>query len=194
MKINMVHCASVAAFALGMSGTASADFIGDNAIANWTVTDNAGGVVDTSAAPASITLTSGNSGIAGDTFFTIAAAAAETISFNWSYVTNDLWGQSGTDAFGYVINGNVTTLIDPNQDFTIPTQSGTATFAVNAGDVFGFNANTFDGLYGSSVTVVSNFTAAPVSAVPVPGAAWLFGSALAGIGAVFRRNKPVTCA
>ncbi len=188
MNVKMVYCLTAAALALGISGTASADFIGNDVVTNWTVTDNAGGSVDVSNAPTLITLTSGNQGQAGDTFFTNVASAAETISFNWSYVTNDLWGQSGTDAFGYVINGNVTTLTDPNQDTSIPTQSGTATFAVNAGDIFGFNANTFDGFYGSSVTVVSNFNAAP-AAVPVPGAVWLFGSALAGIGSVVRRNR-----
>jgi len=184
MKVNTAHFGTVAVLALGLSGTASADFNGGYAIANWVLNDNAGGTVDTSNAPASITLTSGNSGAGGDTFFTTTAVAAETISFDWSYVTNDLWGESGTDAFGYVINGAVTTLINPNQDFTIPTQSGTAVFTVNAGDVFGFDANTLDGWGGSSVTVVSNF-----SAVPVPGAIWLFGSAIAGLGAVSRRGK-----
>ena len=184
MKVNIAHCAWAAVMALGISGTASANFIGSNAVANWTVTDNAGGTVDTSAAPASITLTGGNQGLGGDTLFTITASESETISFDWSYVTNDLWGESGTDAFGYVINGVVTTLIDPNQLWSITAQQGSASFRVNAGDVFGFDANTFDGYYGSSVTVVSNF-----SAVPEPAPFWLLGAGIAGMGAVFRRNK-----
>ena len=185
MKAKIGRYGTAAVLALGLSGTASADFSGDFAVGNWVLNDNAGGTVDLSGVPATLTLTSGNSGFQGDTFFTTTAAATETISFNWSYVTNDIWGESGTDAFGYVINGAVTTLIDPNQDFTNPAQSGTAVFTVNAGDVFGFDANTLDGWGGSSVTVVSNF-----SAVPVPGAFWLFASAIAGLGGMFRRNKP----
>jgi hypothetical protein len=181
--MNIKLYAVSALLALGLSTPAAADFSGYFAVSNWTVTDNAGGSVDTSSAPLSVTLTSGNSQVAGDTFFTITAPTTENISFNWSYVTNDLYGESGTDAFGYVINGVVTTLIDPNQDFSIPNQSGIASFTVKAGDVFGFDANTFDGWNGSSVTTVSNF-----SAVPLPGAFWLFASALTGLAGIYRRH------
>ncbi|WP_347987778.1 hypothetical protein [Methylomonas sp. AM2-LC] len=184
MNIKTALVGSISLLALVLSGSASADFSGNFAASNWVLNDNAGGSVDLSNAPLSITLTSGNSGIQGDTLLTTTASVAETVSFNWSYVTNDLWGQSGTDAFGYIVNGVFTQLIDPNQDPSIPAQSGIASFNVNAGDVFGFDANTFDGLYGSSITVVSNF-----SAVPLPGAFWLFGSALVGVGATVRRNK-----
>ena len=189
MKAKIAHCAWAAFLVLGISSPASASFTGSYDVANWVFSELAGtgGAVDTSLAPASIKLTSGNSGIAGDSFFTVVASGAETISFNWSYETHDLWGESGADAFGYVINGVVTTLIDPNQDFTIPAQSGSASFTVNAGDVFGFNANTLDGFYGSSVTVVSNFSAVP-AAVPLPSAIWVFGSAITGICAVSRRR------
>jgi hypothetical protein len=176
---------STAILALAMSASASADFVGAYDTANWTISNPGGGAVDLGAAPGSITLTSGNAGIAGDTLFTIAAVNAATVSFDWSYVTNDLWGESGTDAFGYVLNGVFTSLINPNQDFTVSTQSGSATFSVNAGDVFGFNANTFDGLYGSSVTTVSAFN---VAAVPVPGAVWLFGSVMGMFGVALRKR------
>lgn len=178
----------LAILAFGVSGTASANFTGIYDVSNWSVLNNAGGAVDLAAAPLSITLTSGNQNIAGDTLFTTVATQAATINFDWSYVTNDLWGESGADAFGYVINGVFSSLTDPNQDVSIPNQSGSASFAVNAGDVFGFDANTFDGYYGSSVTVVSNFNASP-AAVPVPAAFWLFGSAVAGFGAFLRRHK-----
>jgi hypothetical protein len=82
-----------------------------------------------------------------------------------------------------VLNGVVTTLINPNQDFTLPNQTGITSFTVNAGDVFGFDANTTDGFYGSSVTSVSNF-----SAVPLPGALWFFTAALAGLAGLCRRQ------
>jgi len=184
MTIKTALAGLVTVLALAVSGSASADFIGNYAVANWVVNDNAGGTVDLSNAPLTITLTSGNTGVAGDTLLTTTASLAETIAFDWSYVTNDLWGQSGTDAFGYVVNGVFTQLIDPNQDPSIPAQAGHFSLNVNPGDVFGFDANTFDGLYGSSVTTVSNFTV-----VPLPGAFWLFGSALAAVGAAMGRKK-----
>ncbi len=182
--MNTKLCAAVAIMAFGFSATAAADFSGYYAVANWTLSDNAGGSVDTSNAPAAITLTSGNNQVPGDTFFTITAPSAETISFDWSYTTNDITGISAFDSFGYVLNGVVTTLINPLQDPTIPSQSGSALFTVNAGDVFGFDANTFDGYNGSSVTVVSGF-----SAVPLPGAVWLFTAAIAGLGCVSRPSR-----
>ncbi len=187
MKMNIKHYGAMTVLAFGLSSTASADFSGYYDISNWTVTDNAGGTVDTSTAPASITLYSGQTGVGGDTFFTITAPSAETISFNWSYVTNDFTGISAFDPFGYVINGQVTTLTNDLQYLTAnpsPDQSGTAVFNVNAGDVFGFDANTFDGYGGGAVTVVSAFSAAPI-----PGAVWLFGSAITGLSCVSRRNR-----
>lgn len=186
MKLNIKHYGAMTVLAFGLSSTASADFSGYYDVANWIITDNAGGTVDTSTAPNSITLTSGQTGVGGDTFFTITAPNAETISFDWSYVSNDYTGISAFDPFAYVINGQVTTLTNDLQYLSSnpsPDQSGVAVFNVNAGDVFGFNANTFDGTGGGAVTVVSNF-----SAVPVPGAIWLFGSAIAGLGCVSRRN------
>ena len=185
--MNIKLCAASVVLALGLSAPAAADFSGYYAIANWTLTDNAFGSVDTSTAPSAITLTSGNSQVAGDTLFTITAPATENISFNWSYVTNDLWGESSSDPFGYVINGVTTLVINELQDSSIPTQSGTAHFTVNAGDVFGFDANTLDGYNGSAVTVASGFTA-----VPLPGAVWLFSAAIAGLGCFSRSRRSKT--
>lgn len=189
MDLNIIRYTSAVLLALGLCNPASANFSGQFDVSHWTTTDNASGSVDVSNAPAYITLTSGNAGIGGDTFFTITANIAETVSFDWSYTTNDLWGESGTDAFGYVLNGTTTTLINPNQDFSNPNQLGTATFSVNAGDIFGFDANTLDGYYGSSVTVISNFSAVPVAAVPELPSLWLMIFGLLGITGAQRQRR-----
>ncbi|QWF71236.1 hypothetical protein KEF85_01710 [Methylomonas paludis] len=186
MKLKLTHCSSVIVLALGLCHPAFADFSNYYNVANWTINDNAGGSVDLSSAPASVTLTSGNAGIPGDTIFSITAEGLEKIAFDWSYTTNDLWGESGTDAFGYVLNGNFTTLIDPNQDSSIPTQSGSIEFIVNPHDVFGFDANTLDGYYGSAVTVVSNFT---VTAVPLTETIWMFSGGLLLMSSMLGRRR-----
>lgn len=202
MKTQSIRYSALAlVLTLGISADAYASFSGDYAVSNWTITDNAGGSVDTSGAPDSLTLTSGNGGdpladppVSGDTSFTITAQTQSLVSFNWSYHTNDIYGFAAFDPFGYVVNGEVTVLPDQNLAPATPTvsdptgtlQSGSATFYVNAGDVFGFDAQTYDGLNGAAVGSVTNFT---VTAVPLPAAFWLFSSALVGVVSIARRRK-----
>src|SRR5262245_55388885 len=90
----------IAALVLGLGVSTSAHaallFTGPYAVGNWT-TSNTGpaGVVDTSGAPASIQMTSANSGGGfSNQFFTIAALTDGTVSFHWSYNTFDVDGSS----------------------------------------------------------------------------------------------------
>lgn len=145
---------------------ASADAIGFSGAydpANFTLTNsNADGSVNTSGAPASISLTGGNnnSDAVGSTTYTALAAAAGTVSFNWSYTTPD--GPS-FDPFGYVVNGGFTVLTDPSG---LRNQTGTTSFSVIAGDTFGFQSRTTDNLFGAPTTTISNFSAPDATAVP----------------------------
>ncbi|MDB9423412.1 PEP-CTERM sorting domain-containing protein [Microcystis aeruginosa CS-564/01] len=123
---------------------------------NWTLTNsNADGFVDTSGAPASISLTGGNTstGGFGTTNYTTTAAAAGTVTFNWNYSTND---SPNYDGFGYLLNGSFSLV-------TSSPNNGTSTFNVLAGDSFGFRVYTTDNCCGRGSVTISNFSApAPV--------------------------------
>ena len=129
---------------------------------NWTLTNsNADGFVDTSGAPASISLTGGNNntGNPGTTNYTTTAAAAGTVTFNWDYSSDD---SPVFDGFAYLLNGSFYFL-------TSSPNNGTSTFNVLAGDSFGFRVYTDDNLNGRGNVTISNFSApGPVAPPPTP--------------------------
>jgi MYXO-CTERM domain-containing protein len=152
-------------------------FTGPYAPANWTQSAQGNGSIDTSIAPGSIILNGPNDGLgnAQSVDFTIAAPAAGTVLFDWVYSTND---QPDADPFGSLLNGS---FIQLSSDIGVSYQSGTASFSVLTGDVFGFRQRTIDSRFGSASSTISNFngpTSAPPSSVPGPlpligaGAAW----------------------
>ena len=160
--------------------TAKADFSGYYAPPNWTLqnTGDSNGFVDTSGAPASITLHGGSSGSgnAGDTDFTIAAAASGLLSFNWSYFSTD----TGTyDSAYFLLNGVPTFLADNGSQ-----GSGTFSIAVSAGNIFGFRVHTEDNLFGDGELTVSNFSAP----VPEGSTLSLFALGAAGVMVLMRRR------
>ena len=145
-------------------------FAGYYAPANWTQTIQPDGSINTGGAPASITLTGADNG--GDnknTDFTIAAPSAGTVSFDWSYSTADI--SSGWDPFGYLLNGAFIKLTNDG----VANQSGSASFSVLAGDVFGFRQNSFDSIFGRASTTISNFNVAVPGPLPLLGAGAAFG-------------------
>ncbi|PYL16877.1 MAG: PEP-CTERM sorting domain-containing protein [Verrucomicrobia bacterium] len=167
--------------AVAIPAAAKADFSGYYAPANWTFQNTGGstdGSVDTSGAPASITLTGGNSqsGTPGDTNFTIAAGASGLVSFHWTYSSMD----SGTyDSGNFLLNGNPTFLADNGSQ-----GSGDFSIAVSGGNIFGFNVHSMDNLFGPGVLTISNFSA------PVPEGSTLSLFALGALGVmmVMRRR------
>jgi hypothetical protein len=171
--------ATIAAVAIPVA--AKADFSGPYAPGNWTFQNTGGstdGSVDTSGAPASITLTGGNSqsGTPGDTNFTIAAVASGLVSFHWSYSSID----SGTyDSGNFLLNGTPTFLADNGTQ-----GSGDFSTTLSAGNVFGFNVHSADNLFGPGVLTISNFSA------PVPEGSTLSLFALGALGVmiVMRRR------
>ncbi|HEV3148353.1 MAG TPA: PEP-CTERM sorting domain-containing protein [Chthoniobacterales bacterium] len=167
--------------AVAIPAAAKADFSGPYAPANWTFQNTGGstdGSVDTSGAPASITLTGGNSqsGTPGDTNFTIAAVASGLVSFHWSYSSID----TGTyDSANFLLNGKPTFLADNGSQ-----GSGDFSITLSNGDIFGFNVHSVDNNFGPGVLTISNFDA------PVPEGSTLSLFALGALGVmmVMRRR------
>ena len=146
---------------------------------NWTLTnDSANGSVNTSGAPASISLTAGNneSSLQGTTSYTITAAASGTVKFHWIF-----FDPAFANNFGYLLNGN----------FNLLAESGTSTFNVSAGDSFGFRVVTGN-TTGLGTGAISNFEApAPTpSPVSVPESSSVLGLlALGGLGIGLKCRK-----
>lgn len=190
MKRPMFYSA-LAAGLLGFSMTASADFSGYYAPANWLVghaPDNAtdSGSVDTTGAPGSITLTGSDNGLgsASRVDFSIMAPAAGTFSFNWVYTSTDSGG-AFYDPAGYLKNGQFQLTDDDGAN----SQSGQLSFLVAAGDVVGFHVTTGDNDFGSASLTISNFSApVPEPASVAMMALGLLG--LVGVAAARRRQLP----
>ncbi|MDB9434879.1 PEP-CTERM sorting domain-containing protein [Microcystis aeruginosa] len=148
---------------------------------NWTLTNsNADGFVDTSGAPASISLTGGDngSGSSGTTDYTTTAAAAGTVTFDWNYSTND---GPFFDPFGYLLNGSFIQVTDDGGGLV---QNGTSTFNVLAGDSFGFRIATTDNILGRGSVTISNFSA------PIPEPSTVLSLlVLGGLGAGLKYLK-----
>ncbi|NCQ98561.1 MAG: PEP-CTERM sorting domain-containing protein [Microcystis aeruginosa L211-101] len=150
---------------------------------NWTFTNNnADGSVNTTGAPASISLTGGDngSGSSGTTDYTTTAAAAGTVTFDWNYSTADIDGPRW-DPFGYLLNGSFTQVTNNGGGVV---QNGTSTFNVLAGDSFGFRIFTDDNRLGPGSVTISNFSA------PVPEPSTVLSLlVLGGLGAGLKYLK-----
>jgi hypothetical protein len=125
--------------------------------ANWSLSlTNSDGTVNTSLAPASISMVSSNNGISGggSTNYTITVPCSGNITFNWSYSTSD---GALYDYPVYTINGGLNNLFPGYSTAGANNQSGTASIAVNAGDVLTLNAYSADGGFGPCTVVINNF-------------------------------------
>ena len=171
---------------------AHADFSGNYAIGLWNAAIN-GGTIDTSGAPGSVTLVSNDTGkVNANQDLTFTAFENATITFDWQYTTLDTAtatsGGAQWDPFGYLHAGTFVRLTDnsgPNA------QSGSVSFDVVIGELFGFRANTVDGIAGAATTIISNFqSAGPAAAVvPLPPAVWLLGGAISSLLMLTRKDK-----
>ena len=136
----------------------TSDFTGSYSIGFWSfLNTNADGSVNTTSAPASIAITSGDntSDASGDTNYTIIVPATGTISFSWSYSSVD---GAEYDYPNVIVNG-VTTLFSGYDLLGASNQSGTMSVNVTAGQSFSFNMHTFDNNFGPGTLIISNFVA-----------------------------------
>ena len=153
-------------------------FSGYYAPENWTITDlgSGGGSVNTAGAPDTIAIISPNEGEppigadeAGAILYTIRAAQAGTVNFNWSMILAP-FELPGQDPFGVVLKGVRTQLSDD----LFGDQNDSYSLGVAQGDSFGFYASSFNGQFGSSTTTISRFTAPVPGPLPVLGVAAAF--------------------
>lgn len=183
LSIATVSTAAISLSFLGANPAQANGFSDGYEVENWTFTNNnADGFVNTSNAPESISLTGGDnwSWSSGSSWYTATSLADGLVSFDWSYTTNDPYG-AYWDTFGYILNG-VFTQLSNSFEYN---QLGSASFAVLAGDLFGFGVNTVDNTFGAATVTVSNF-AAPQS-VPEPGTIAALG--LIGLGGLLTKKK-----
>jgi len=101
--------------------------------------------------------------------YTIVAPSDGTVSFSWSYVSVDVGG-IGYDNPKFNNNAILTNLTGFSQ-FGSLTQSGTASYDVTLGSVFGFVMDAVDNYGGSAYTIFSNFlfSDAPDSLIALGG-------------------------
>jgi hypothetical protein len=141
---------------------------------------NADGTAVTPDGGLSILLTGGNngSGFPGTTDLTMIAARAGVIQFDYSYASLD---PAPFDFSGYLLGSIFTQLTDTDG------VSGSATFNVAAGELFGFRVGTTDNIGEPGILTISNFSA-PVSetAAPEPGSFLLLLAGAIAVGAAHR--------
>jgi hypothetical protein len=122
------------------------------------------------------------------TYFITTVSATETVSFDWSYITHDLYG-SYYDPAGYYLDGTFNQLSTNNDRDTSTSgidSSGITTVSLNAGDTFGWYVYSTDSRYGRGELDIS---ATDVSATPEPSSLLLLGSGLAGLIGMVRRKR-----
>lgn len=146
-----------------------AQFSGDYAPANWSITavSPSNGTVDLSAAPETIILNGSDGGVSKrnvDVDFTIITTSEGIWSFDWTYHSNDTYGDPSFDIAGVIINNKFTQLSNDNSGVD-QTGSYIGTY-LPAGTKIGFKIRTRDNIEGNAVFTISNFKA-PSSTLPL---------------------------
>jgi hypothetical protein len=135
----------------------------------------------------SVILTGGNngSGLSGTTDLVAVATAAALIHFQYSYSSLD---DPMFDRAGYLIGDQFTPVADTDQ------QSGTASFLVIDGDIFGFRVATDDNTQEPGVFTISDFsvdstTAPEPSSMPLMFVGIMAMAVSMGRGRYLSRNQ-----
>ncbi|HRP62851.1 MAG TPA: PEP-CTERM sorting domain-containing protein [Phycisphaerales bacterium] len=165
---------AAAGTAAAIAGAANADFTGAYDHANWTFITGSNASI-TIANATTLQITGANGGLADLATYSILAAAAGTVSFDWQYTSVDI---GNCDYGGYFNTDGFTTLAANNSQ-----GSGSASFNVAAGEEFGFWVFSVDGSFGPGVLTITNFSA------PIPAPASLALLAAGAFGLVRRQRQ-----
>lgn len=184
MKHVWMGLAAAAALAWGpVQANPVVGFTGDFAPANWTtVVGTNGALPSMDASFLSITSPQPDEPDDSETKITILVSKLVRISFSWTYTTSDDSGDPFFDPFGVVTENGLTQL---SADGGALSQSGTASFIVAAGELFGFYAQAINGDFGSATTRVGNFR---VDEIPEPATLLLMAAAMAAAVSARRRQ------
>lgn len=130
----------------------------------------------------SFTLIGADNGASGNyTDYSQVIAMAQSLSFSWTYTTNDCCGAQW-DPAGYKING-VDFQLSPASSVPGYSGSGSTTVMLAAGDTFGWYVYSPDSLEGRAMLEVS------VNAVPEPETYAMLLAGLGMLGYMARRRN-----
>jgi hypothetical protein len=152
----------------------------------WTPSPEAS-VIDTTTAPAAITLSGSDGGSGSEIFHTYSIGLYPdqyAVGFNWDYNSTDR--DASSDIFGYMLNTtDFTPLSDPLGGLQ---QTGYIKLTLAPTDTFGFAIRSTDDLGGSASVRLSGFLAGVPGAIPdcevCPGPLPLLG-----IGVAFAQSR-----
>jgi hypothetical protein len=136
-----------------------AQFTGAYHPSKWTTTlsPQSNGTINTTSAPASITITGSDGPDATNvnTDFTITAIATGVWSFSWTYYSNDSDKKPEFDIAGVLINGTFEQLSSNTGGVD---QSGHYSKPVTAGTTIGFRIQATDNIFGNATFTISSFS------------------------------------
>jgi len=148
------------------SGTPTADC--QLSAFDWVLADSADGTgtINVEEGSCFLAITGGDAGLAGETEWLADACVDATVSAWYSFTSDDT---GDFDSIYYTVDGDRTTIANNNSQGI-----HVVTFEVDAGDEFGFGAETSDGIFGGVNGSVFFFAARAPVAQPTPG--WGGGS------------------
>ena len=136
------------------------------------------------------TITGSNNGTDEDTALYLQSfTSSQVISFTWQYASLDDTG-TNLDPAGWYLNGNETQLSVNGDPGT--TSSGSFSWTVHSGDVFGWYVFSVDSIGGAGMLAVNEDLAPPPPpppAIPEPANAALMMAGLAALFAAVRLRK-----
>ncbi len=181
--MKMLLCASIVSLAFALPASAAVDST------SFTLdTDGGDGFVVAPDAPFAFTLSGNNNGAdAVITTFGTVASSALNVSGQFRYQSDDVDGSS-FDRAGFFVN-SIFTQLSLDTLLQGEVQSGFFSFAVAAGEEYGFYIDSSDGELGRAQLSVGE---APVGAVPEPATWAMMLLGFGVVGFALRRRRQTT--